>query len=1267
MSAGNPEDQAQMISESTTEPPAVTSFEEIRTQELEALKRLASGLGQADLDNNLMGLAFSGGGIRSATFNLGVLQALSERKLLGRFDYLSTVSGGGYIGSWLSAWIWRERDRMRVERWEREWQEVLASRKRAESPAPQPGAAAENRPIARWISDWKERKRVEDEKMQWQRRKDPEEERQFASLDARNAVEAVQDVLGKSADACARETVADAPRNIGGQKEPDQITFLRAFSNYLTPKLGLLSYDTLAAVATYLRNFLLNQTILVLALASVLILPRALARLGDRIVSSAQASLWVAVFLLAVALVFMNLNLIDQLRKRDDGQRWYVMPSAVFFLITVPLVMAATIIGFLATVSADLYAIGGRWTLYWGIVILCVAAWSIAVIISWIEEGAIVSPGTFLQVLWNSIGLLTSAAVAVGLLILLQKIFEGGYAGRQCAVVVWGMPASLVLFTLMIAAQVGVTGRPLNEGSREWWGRIGGALLGVAVTWIAVSACALYAPYWVIWLQNWADALGIAWVASTVAGVVTAASAFTGKPGSKKVLEIVPRLAPYVFVAGLLVALSYALFLGLAYLKWGTDSYALAAGASTWEAYGGVLDESTGSLAACLGLCVCAAAGALILSWRVDVNVFSLHRFYLNRLERCYLGASNPRRRDNPFTGFDPKDSVRLDALVQRPYPIINTAINLTRTRRLAWQERKAASFMFTPLYCGYELRGGEEAVFAYQPTAEYAKDAKDWVGLAKAFAVSGAAVSPNMGYHSAPAVAFLLTIFNLRLGLWMENPGKANLWKRSYCLIGLWYLLCELFGATDEKKNFVYLSDGGHFENLGIYELVRRRCRFIVASDASMDGSCTFDDLGNAARKCSVDLGVPIEIDTLAIVPDAKTRLSQFHCTVGIIHYEHATPGERPGYLLYLKPSLTGNEPVDVKQYAASHAEYPHEPTADQWFAESQFESYRRLGYKVARTVFEAAGSTGPFFDKKALFVSLREQWYPPSTSTKAAFSKHGDQLKILHNTLRQDRNLEFLDAQIFPEWPTLMQDAWPPHKTEYGLPAYQEERRAGFYFCANLLQLMENVYIDLNLQDEYDHPENRGWMNLFRHWSWSGMFRVTYASIFSTYGARFQQFCRNRLDLTEGEIKIEAKLDLLPFLESAERSLELNFLEIELVRKFAGKIEFDRIIPFRLCVSNQNVPGKKEQREIQYEFGFALALGTKLVYFRIQDHLRKSGLARKAFHELYAAGYTWPAVKDGEKTPYDTYLASLTPEELRDFKRRYGDEPDVIQRLRR
>ena len=1312
--------------------------------------------------DKLLGLAFSGGGIRSATFNLGVLQAMAEKGLLTKCDYLSTVSGGGYIGSWLSAWIWRECDarekalnslitffakelnatslfndlatepidnvRDSYTDWKKEYleknpekrdlwknmkgdeavetllktapmtfQQERDARHKARNSLIIFITEAMNAPswfnklatgsidnVRRSYTDWKK------EYLE----KNPEKRDLWKNMKGDEAVETlleaapakIQRELAASADSRVRtgRTVADAvAADTDSSKEPKQITFLRKFSNYLTPKLGLLSYDTLAAVATYIRNFLLNQIILALALAFLLLLPRTVALLAD--IHNVDGYCQFAGSCLALAFIFINLNLIEQQRKRPGKTRWFVKPSYVFVLIVLPLVLAAMTTGFIATVPTDKFIIRNWYLLIsGGLFVFGIIA--ILWIREWLREREMGHPGSLSLLIWNPLGLVGGIATALGLLILLYKQFSSSSASAMLdcwGVTVWGMPAALGIFALAVTVQIGITGRPLNEDCREWWGRLGGAYIGVAVAWITVSACALYAPYWLISLQNWVAALGVAWIISTAAGVLTAASAYTGKPGSKKLNEIVPQVAPYVFIAGLLMALSYALYLGLAtavtkieILQNAARASKLdiavleeAAHASTWWRYSAVLSSSSFPLVLIAGLCISFLA-ALFLSWRVDVNVFSLHRFYLNRLERCYLGASNPLRRDHPFTGFDPNDGVRLDALVQRPYPIINTAINLTHSKQLAWQERKAASFMFTPIYCGYELRGGNEPVFAYQRTDSFAKEAKlkkDWIGLAKAFAVSGAAVSPNMGYHSTPAVAFLLTMFNVRLGLWIENPAKEDVWKKSCCLIGLWYLLRELFGAADEEKNFVYLSDGGHFENLGIYELVRRRCRFIVASDASMDKSYSFEDLGNAVRKCYIDLGVPIEIDTRAIVPDSETRRSKYHCTVGIIHYERAFPGELPGYLLYIKPSLTGNEPVDVKQYAVTHPEFPHEPTADQWFAESQFESYRSLGCKVARTVLAAAENVSQN-DMESFFDTMKKQWYPPSSSTEAAFSKHGDQLKLLQETLRKDKNLIFLDAQIFPEWPKLMKDARPSHKIDLWLPANHEERRAGFYFCTNLLQLMENVYLDLNLQDYYDHPDNRGWMNLFRHWSWSGMFRVTYAITFSTYGARFQQFCLNRLDLAEGEIKFEAKSDLLQFLSTAEKNLELNFLEIELIRKLhAGMKHFDIIIPLRLCVINPTESVEKKECEIQYEFGFALARGEKneLVYFRIQDHLRNSGLARKALMVLHAAGYAWPAFKDGKKSPYEEFLASLGPVALEEFKQRYGDNPDAFQRL--
>ena len=123
------------------------------------------------------------------------------------------------------------------------------------------------------------------------------------------------------------------------------------------------------------------------------------------------------------------------------------------------------------------------------------------------------------------------------------------------------------------------------------------------------------------------------------------------------------------------------------------------------------------------------------------------------------------------------------------------------------------------------------------------------------------------------------------------------------------------------------------------------------------------FEDLGDAIRKCHIDLGVSIEIDTRAIIPAPETRRSLFHCAVGTIHYERLGEEGAEGYLLYIKPSLSGNEPLDVLQYAKAHSEFPHETTSDQWFSESQFESYRKLGQHIARAVFDGAGIDGPRF----------------------------------------------------------------------------------------------------------------------------------------------------------------------------------------------------------------------------------------------------------------------------------------------------------------
>ncbi|HSC56953.1 MAG TPA: hypothetical protein VLC51_07095, partial [Nitrospira sp.] len=333
------------------------------------------------------------------------------------------------------------------------------------------------------------------------------------------------------------------------------------------------------------------------------------------------------------------------------------------------------------------------------------------------------------------------------------------------------------------------------------------------------------------------------------------------------------------------------------------------------------------------------------------------------------------KRRPNLFTGFDPKDNIQLHHLappnqpIKKPFHIVNIAINLVHGENLAWQQRKAQSFTASPLFCGSWNLG-------YRSAKKYGNNAQvhKAITLGTALAISGAAASPNMGYHSSPAVTFLLACFNVRLGWWLGNPGPAgrNTFDRSCPRISVRPLLAETFGLTDADNPYVYLSDGGHFENLGLYEMVLRRCHCIVVSDASCDTDRSFTDLGNAIRKIRIDLGVDIDIEPKLLQLQAGSRLSREHYALGIIRYDRVDHEAPPGLLIYLKPSLTGNEPADVTEYASCHDEFPHEPTADQFFDESQFESYRALGFHIADKVFSRP-ITNPTGEAELLFEQFR------------------------------------------------------------------------------------------------------------------------------------------------------------------------------------------------------------------------------------------------------------------------------------------------------
>ena len=340
-------------------------------------------------------------------------------------------------------------------------------------------------------------------------------------------------------------------------------------------------------------------------------------------------------------------------------------------------------------------------------------------------------------------------------------------------------------------------------------------------------------------------------------------------------------------------------------------------------------------------------------------------------------------RRPNPFTGFDVSDNLPMHALRQsgRPLHVVNTTLNRVAEKGLGMQFRKSESFTITPLHAG------SAAIDSYRPSDRYADDwlggAPSGISLGKALAISGAAASPNMGARSTPSLTFLMTLFNARLGVWIGNTGVSgrDVWTRSEPQLGVGPLVSELFGRTTDRSPYVYLSDGGHFENLGLWEMVKRRCRWILVSDAGCDAGYTFSDLATAVRMIRLDFGIPIVFDDgIAIDGTGKGQ----HFAVGRVQYSAIDPLAEDGILLYVKATLCGNEPIDVQNYAKDSPAFPHESTADQWFTEAQFESYRTLGQSSVMPV--ADGYTGDaglpgFFKWAAKQGRLRATYTSPQS----------------------------------------------------------------------------------------------------------------------------------------------------------------------------------------------------------------------------------------------------------------------------------------------
>jgi predicted acylesterase/phospholipase RssA len=844
-----------------------------------------------------VGLSLSGGGIRSAAFCLGVLQGLdsvlrnpatgekrkAEPSLLERVDYLSTVSGGGYVGCSLTA---------------------AMSNANGEFP--------------------------------------------FKSeLD---------------------------------QDETDSIKHIRDYSNYLFPK-GF--FDFLDSIAIYLRGLIANFVIMLpiilgLAVFTILCSPT------EKDLDKTRFHSWL-----------VNLIPIEGvggfLRCESFGFTWLLFfIAAILFLAwgIASIVDRVSDFPIWKRISAVLDLLRARWKAF--------RTWQSGILethVPWLQRDS------FLPRLLKRVLIVNPSRPT--------RTKETGSP--------WARVGGIVLFVLALfafcEAQPWILGKlfsnfnshkvdintpalaPLASASQGGWIKVLGAILtsiGVIVSFFSDKLEKLtknFAPAasWSGWIARYGGK-ALVYVASAAIPLVLwglylticlwgiasnkfEAAVLNGGPGYAAP-EWLQRLAATAFPD---LAKEAAPLPG--WLEWlvGLPGVAQCAAALSWLA---TLVKNHGAPIA--GVYVIFGVILLLLSIIPTLNANSLHRLYRDRLSTAFI-FFYARARPAPPAWFativskvlagapvaQPEyklhllDEMKLSELSARlaPYHIINAALNIQGSTFANQRARNADFFTFSRNYVGSEATD-------YVATPQIETIATD-LNLATAMAVSGAAASPNMGSGTIRSLTPTLTLLNIRLAYWMRNPRSAVGYSANRVVAWIaeaanWYFIKEMFGRLHERMHNVYLTDGGHIENLGIYELLKRRCRLIIAVDAEADPQMNFPSFIALQRHARIDLGVRIDmpwqpirnasfaVDKLMAnnTPPVATATNVGpHSALGIIQY----PNGEIGYLLYVKSSLSGDENDYIIDYKRRNPTFPHETTGDQLFTEEQFEAYRALGFHAS------------------------------------------------------------------------------------------------------------------------------------------------------------------------------------------------------------------------------------------------------------------------------------------------------------------------------
>lgn len=365
------------------------------------------------------------------------------------------------------------------------------------------------------------------------------------------------------------------------------------------------------------------------------------------------------------------------------------------------------------------------------------------------------------------------------------------------------------------------------------------------------------------------------------------------------------------------------------------------------------------------------AALIAVVGLVVNINYSSVHRMYRDRLMEAFTPDAESVC-DNRWGFARRADTALIETMCRaphtRPYHLINTNLVLVDSSTSKYRGRGGDNFILSPLYCGSDATG-------WRRSSDYMKRAGRGMTLSTAMAISGAAINPNAGNNGRGVtrnrwVSILYSLLNLRLGYWAVNPRIKELpfYVPNYFKPALSQSI--LTRGLNEHQRFVELSDGGHFDNTAVYELVRRKLPVIVLCDGGCDPDYAFEDLGNVIERVRVDFGARIlfddpDYDLRWVQPGTAEyeRVAEKYGTArrgfAVARIEYADGSE--GRLVYIKSTLIDRLPADVFSYKSDNPDFPHQATADQFFDEVQIEAYRETGYYLGWQMLEANAGVKP------------------------------------------------------------------------------------------------------------------------------------------------------------------------------------------------------------------------------------------------------------------------------------------------------------------